>query len=632
MRIALAVPLLLPLLAAAPRRAIRVERPLAVANDYQRSAGVLSDGVLSVRLVAQRARWRPADEGGVALPADALGEEGKAPSVPGPLLRAPVGTRVRATIRNTLPETLVVSGLRERGPGSKERTVTIAPGAARPIAFTINVPGAYVYFGELHDSTGNIIPGGRGTQLVGMIIGDTSTTVPHERVMAMGFWNRLIDSTAKKPEERPLFILNGKIWPYTPRFTFQVGDTVRWRVVDFSLDEHPMHLHGFYFRVDSRGSFDLDSAYTADQRRLAVTESTQPFGNFTITWVPERAGNWIFHCHKPAHTSWELRHTLDNTDPPEGPQQMRHDASHAEEGMSGLVVAITVVPRRGGEVTAAGGRAQSANSIQRVRVLAQERAGFYGDKEGLGYVMAEGSVPPMSDSIRIPGVPIVLTRGVPAEVTVVNRMRNATTVHWHGIELESFYDGVAGWSGAGNRVAPMIAPGDSFVARFTPPRPGTFIYHTHHDDMWQMERGLYAPLIVLEPGEHWDPDTDHVLMIGPAFERREYVVVLNGSTSPRPLQLNAEVRHRFRVINMTIDEAADLSWLASADSTDSTLVMWRAVAKDGAALPDRMATERPAKLHVLPGETYDFVATPKAGESRVRVKSANVSAMRVIAR
>jgi FtsP/CotA-like multicopper oxidase with cupredoxin domain len=267
-----------------------------------------------------------------------------------------------------------------------------------------------------------------------------------------------------------------------------------------------------------------------------------------------------------------------------------------------------------------------------VRVFVQERAGFYGEREGLGYVTAEGNAEPAKDSIQVPGAPIVVTRGVPVQVTVVNRTSNATAVHWHGIELESFFDGVAGWSGAGTRTAPVIAPNDSFVARFTPPRAGTFIYHTHTDDMRQLARGLYAPLIVIGPGERWDPATDHVLMIGGAFENGKYVVALNGSTSPRALELRAGVRHRFRVISMTIDEEADLSWLASADSTDSTRVSWRAIAKDGADLPERMATARPASLHIAPGETYDFEIVPNAGETRIQVKSASASVMRVISR
>jgi hypothetical protein len=110
------------------------------------------------------------------------------------------------------------------------------------------------------------------------------------------------------------------------------------------------------------------------------------------------------------------------------------------------------------------------------------------------------------------------------------------------------------------------------------------------------------------------------------------VVALNGSTSPRPLELRAGVRHRFRVINMTVDEDADLSWFASAVASDSTLVSWRAIAKDGANLPERMITTRSAKLHIAPGETYDFELTPRVGDTRIVVESASVSTMRVIAR
>ena len=43
---------------------------------------------------------------------------------------------------------------------------------------------------------------------------------------------------------------------------------------------------------------------------------------------------------------------------------------------------------------------------------------------------------------------------------------------------------------------------------------GTFIYHTHwHEDL-QLSGGLYGPLIVLEPGERYDPGTDHIVIIG----------------------------------------------------------------------------------------------------------------------
>ena len=46
-----------------------------------------------------------------------------------------------------------------------------------------------------------------------------------------------------------------------------------------------------------------------------------------------------------------------------------------------------------------------------------------------------------------------------------------------------------GFSGAAGHLAPVIAPGDSFEVRFTPPRAGTFIYHTHVDEERQEPAG-----------------------------------------------------------------------------------------------------------------------------------------------
>jgi FtsP/CotA-like multicopper oxidase with cupredoxin domain len=107
----------------------------------------------------------------------------------------------------------------------------------------------------------------------------------------------------------------------------------------------------------------------------------------------------------------------------------------------------------------------------------------------------------MFPQIPLGGPPIVLTRGQPVEIEVVNRLKDPTAIHWHGIELESYYDGVPGWSGAGTKITPPIAPGTSCVARMTPPSAGTFIYHTHWHDQFQLINGIYGQLIVLPPGE-----------------------------------------------------------------------------------------------------------------------------------
>jgi manganese oxidase len=108
----------------------------------------------------------------------------------------------------------------------------------------------------------------------------------------------------------------------------------------------------------------------------------------------------------------------------------------------------------------------------------------------------------------------VLTRGQPVDVVTVNHLSQPMAVHWHGIELESYSDGVPGWSGSGQAPAPSIEPGDSFVARLTLRRAGTFMYHTHIDDLRQLTSGVYGPILVLEPGQRYDPATDHVFVAG----------------------------------------------------------------------------------------------------------------------
>src|SRR5207237_8616216 len=98
--------------------------------------------------------------------------------------------------------------------------------------------------------------------------------------------------------------------------------------------------------------------------------------------------------------------------------------------------------------------------------------------------------------------------------TVIHQVGEPAAVHGYGFEDASYYDRVAGWGGVVDRVSPSIAAGQSFVTSFTPPRVGTFIYHTHWHDFHQLTGGLYGPLIVLPPGQKFDPETDKTITIG----------------------------------------------------------------------------------------------------------------------
>jgi FtsP/CotA-like multicopper oxidase with cupredoxin domain len=187
------------------------------------------------------------------------------------------------------------------------------------------------------------------------------------------------------------------------------------------------------------------------------------------------------------------------------------------------------------------------------------------------------------------------------------------------MELESYYDGVAGWSGADARTAPLIAPGDSFIVRITPPRAGTFIYHTHADDLTQLTGGLYGALIVLPAHAH-PVVTDRLVILSDSTAPDMHDTppsLVNGSSAPASIALCAGVSHRIRFIAISAVTGRRIRLL-----DDTTLVLWTPVAKDGRELPLAQQTVRPAAAKLAAGETMDFAfEPPHAGGYTLEVTS-----------
>jgi len=191
----------------------------------------------------------------------------------------------------------------------------------------------------------------------------------------------------------------------------------------------------------------------------------------------------------------------------------------------------------------------------------------------------------------------------------MNHMNEPTAIHWHGIELESFDDGVADFGGQPGSITPPIAPHGRFTARFTPPRAGTFMYHTHWHNPGQLSGGIYGPLVVLEPGQRYDPESDHIVVFGVEGKYRNFPnepFAVNGENEPRPLELKGGISHRLRFINITGDGVSlTVQLLAIHDP-----IRWTLLAKDGAEVASSQRTVRPARQQIGVGETYDFELAP----------------------
>ena len=590
-----------------------VESQLVVPNDNRHAAGSLRNGIVELHLDARQAIWRPDIDAENSVNVLAFAEEGGEARIPGPLLRVPQGTDVRVTVRNSVPDAfpigipppnrheegmsssagpeLIVHGLRA---GTVPDDILIIPrGEVREVRFRADMPGTFFYWAET-TKRGMRSRTGPDAQLTGAIVVDRVDKTPDagERIFVITMTDSFPDPT-QSPSGEDMFELaiNGLSWPHTERAKYRTGDTVRWRWINGTGFEHPMHLHGFHFRTLARGDGISETIYAADVTQDVVTELMEPGSTIRMEWTPTRKGNWLMHCHIIDHII---------PDPPRDQDARAHDmhdvTEHALRAMAGLVLGITVSDAQPEE--------KDRRPQHHIRLLAQQKRAAEADATIRGFIIEEGSAPPR-DEVMVPGPPVVLTRGETTNITVVNNMLEPTTVHWHGLELQSVYDGVAGLSRSGSRVAPLVGPGDEFEVFIRPPRAGTFIYHSHMDETQQLTSGMYGPLLVMAPGQEFDPVVDRVFVLGDAVDGSYHSLTINGRRDPAPITLQVGTEYRLRFIDMTPGSTVDISASAGAES-----IRWRALAKDGADLPPALQTEDIVQFRMGTGETYDFTWTP----------------------
>ena len=578
--------------------------PRAASNDNRAFAATLRDGVLSLRIVARPVAWYPEGPQGCALRVHAFAEEGKSPRIPGPMIRVRAGTEVHVIVRNALGKALWMRGLQDHNVAALD-SVEIAPGTSRAFRFRATAPGAWYYWGG--DVSATVPRSAADGQLVGALIVDPPSGSPvADRVFVMTRWT---------PNGKPgnggyqLNAMNGLSWPHTERLTQTVGDSVRWHVINAADDVHMMHLHGFYFRMDAHGNAARDTVPLSPTKTMVVTNVVRAGEWISLTWSPERAGNWLFHCHFISHMTPDQR--LDRMPGASRPVAAAAAAAaaagahtrHSLESMAGLILGVTVRPR--GPAAAA----REAAPRRAIRLFANARPRVFAEHPGFGFVIQEGAAEPARDSIRIPGAPLVLTRGEPVQITVLNRLAQPLAIHWHGIELESYFDGVAGWSGAGARLAPATAPNDSFVVYFTPPRAGTFIYHVHNEHGEELASGLYGALIVLERGVTYDPASDLTLVIATAGPGEGRPSFINGSATPNTLQLIVGKAYRLRVIDINANDSHRTTLVGPTGP-----VAWRLIARDGRDIPPDGVTSQRSPIPSASGVTRDVeFSLPAAG-------------------
>jgi len=107
---------------------------------------------------------------------------------------------------------------------------------------------------------------------------------------------------------------------------------------------------------------------------------------------------------------------------------------------------------------------------------------------------------------QLPGPTLRMRQGDEVTIRVTNRLREQTSIHWHGIILPADMDGVPGLSFNG------IAPGTTFTYRYKVNQYGTYWYHSHSG--FQEQVGHYGPIVIeRRGGERHGADREHVLLL-----------------------------------------------------------------------------------------------------------------------
>jgi FtsP/CotA-like multicopper oxidase with cupredoxin domain len=208
----------------------------------------------------------------------------------------------------------------------------------------------------------------------------------------------------------------------------------------------------------------------------------------------------------------------------------------------------------------------------------------------------------------LPGPTLKWREGDTVTIAVTNHLPDETSIHWHGIRVPAVMDGVPGLSFAG------IAPGKTFVYRFTVPQNGTYWYHSHSG--FQEQLGLWGALVI-EPRDK-DPITYD----------RDYVVLLSDWSDTNPKTLYSNLKKQSDYYNFHKRTAGTFLHDVRSQGLRSTVAdrwTWGRMNMTPADIADVNSSTYIYLMNGNPAEA-NWTALFKPGE-RVRLRLINASAM-----
>ena len=261
--------------------------------DIPKLAHKVEKGVKVFHLVAEPVKRE-------LLPGRVIDVWGYNGSVPGPTIEVVEGDRVRVVFHNNLPEPTTVHWHGLEVPIEMDGVPAISqpqvmPGQTFSYEFTLHQNGTFFYHAHM--------PMQEMMGLIGFFI--IHPRRPYEPRVDKDFglilqeWAVLPNNTIPNTMsmEFNLLTINGKAGPATTPLVVRLGERVRIRFLNLSMDHHPMHLHGHQFFVTgTEGGRIRNSLWFPENTVLVGVAQAR-----AVEFVAKYPGDWMLHCHLPHH-------------------------------------------------------------------------------------------------------------------------------------------------------------------------------------------------------------------------------------------------------------------------------------------------------------------------------------------
>jgi FtsP/CotA-like multicopper oxidase with cupredoxin domain len=233
---------------------------------------------------------------------------------PGPTIEAVEGDKVRVFVTNKLPEhttvhwhgLLLPNGMDGVGGLTQPH---IKPGKTFVYEFVLKESGSFMY----HPHADEMVQMAMG--MMGMFVvhprDPNFRPVDRDFVFMMSAYDIDPGTALPKVSEMTDFNMwtwNSRVFPGIDPMPVRLGDRVRIRMVNLTMTNHPIHIHGHHFAVSC-----TDGGWVPEGAQWPESTIDVPVGSIRAAdFIADNPGDWALHCHKTHHAMNAMGHNMRN--------------------------------------------------------------------------------------------------------------------------------------------------------------------------------------------------------------------------------------------------------------------------------------------------------------------------------